>query len=92
MNISLLDVLLKMCKEVCVNTGRVPSPKADNDPGSWEWSLDIYIIYIMACESSHAFWEKLPNKLKMELCAVIISILGFYHTMLPVHKVVFLGI
>ena len=48
--------------------------------------------YTMTYKSFRAFGEKLPNKFKMKLCAVIISILGFQHTILQVHKATFFGI
>ena len=51
-----------------------------------------FSIYTMTYKSFHAFGEKLPNKFKMKLCAVIISILGFQHTILQVHKATFFGI
>lgn len=68
---------------------RVVSPKAGNGPHTWEGAFSIYI---MTYKSSHAFGEKLPNKFKMKLCAVIISIWGFQHTILQVHKATFFGI
>lgn len=46
----------------------------------------------MTYKSFHAFGQKLPNKFKMKLRAVIISILGFQHTILQVHKATFFGI
>ena len=80
----------RKCAWKCVWTQvRVVSSKAGNGPHTWEGAFSIYI---MTYKSFHAFGQKLPNKFKMKLRAVIISILGFQHTILQVHKATFFGI
>lgn len=80
----------RKCAWKCMWTQvRVVPPQAGNGPHTWEGAFSIYI---MTYKSFHAFGEKLPNKFKMKLCAVIISILGFQHTTLQVHKATFFGI